>query len=385
MQIISIPKQSNSTVSLLMAKTGSRFENSKVKGISHFVEHCVFKGSKKYSQKQITTGIEKFGGILNAFTDYEITAYHVKIANNYKEQTLDILQDLVTNPVFPVKEITKERKVILEELKMYEDSPQWAVENEMNKILYPNGSGLHLPIIGTKETLKKINKKALEEYHKENYEKLTLIRIGDVKEKSIIAPFKESTTPEILPDKKKRKTLIKRQDITQANVVISNYVNLMGITRINRWTIFKVLNAIYNGMSGRLFQVIREQNNLVYRISFGASMFSCGGIQWVVSLGLEKNKINKAYDLIIKELTRPIEREEIRVALTKLNGLDALYYDNNLNVAETVIYSLVNGLDYKEVLYGNKKYYEEVARDINLYLKRINFADNIMVGIIPSN
>lgn len=383
MQIIQIPKIGNSTVSMIMSNAGSRFENPKVKGVSHFAEHLLFKGSKKYTQKQITSGIEKFGGILNAFTDYELTIYYVKIANQYKEQTLNILEDFVINPIFPVKEITKERKVILQELAMYKDSPQWAVENELNKILYPNDSGLHLPIIGTKESLKKINKKVLEDYHKENYEKLTLIRVGDVKEKLIITPFKETVSPEILPDKKNRKILIKRKDITQSNCIISNHINLIGITRINKWAIFSILSAVYNGMSGRLFQVIREQNSLVYRIQFDVMMFSCSGARWEVSLGLEKNKIGKAYDLIIKELTRPIEREEVSKAITRLVGNHVISLDNNFNVAETIAYSLVKGLDYKEVLYENKKHYEEVAKDINSYQKRINFSDNVCVGIVP--
>ena len=385
MEIIQIPKQGTSTVSMILAKTGSRFENPKVKGISHFVEHLCFKGSKKYTQKQITLGIERFGGILNAFTDYEITAYHVKTANNCKEQVLDILQDFVLNPIFPIKEISKERKVIIEELKMGEDNPQWAVGDYLNETLYKESSGLYLSTIGTRGSLKKINKKALEDYHKENYEKLTLIRVGDVKEKSIITPFKEIASPEILPDKRKRKNLIKRPNIAQANVIIANYVNLMGMTRMDRWAIFKILMAIYNGMSGRLFQTIREKNNLVYGIHFSAMMLSCGGIQWEVSLGLEKNKINKAYDLVVKELTRPIEREEVAIALTKLNGLDSLYYDNNYNLSEAIAYALINGLDYKEILYNSKKHYEEVAKDIGEYQKKINFSDNIMVGIIPSN
>jgi len=123
MQTIRIPKKGNVTHSLIMARTGARFENPKYKGISHFVEHMLFKGTKKRTPKEIALDIEKYGGDLNAFTDWEITAYWASMANKYKNQSLDVLKDMIKNPIFPNKEIKKERQVILQELKMYGDSP----------------------------------------------------------------------------------------------------------------------------------------------------------------------------------------------------------------------------------------------------------------------
>lgn len=154
MQTIRIPKKGKTTVIMVIANIGSRFENTKYKGISHFVEHMCFKGTKDRTRKEIDLGIEKYGGILNAFTDTEITAYWAKIANEYQKEATNIIIDLASNPIFPEKEISKERKVILQELKMYEDSPEHYVDELFDKTLYKKSSGLYLPVIGTRQQQK---------------------------------------------------------------------------------------------------------------------------------------------------------------------------------------------------------------------------------------
>ena len=383
MQLIQIPKKGNTTITMVFSNAGARFEDNSIKGISHFVEHLCFKETKSRTQKEIALGIEKCGGVLNAFTDWEITAYWTKVANKYKKQSLDITQDLVTNPVFPKEEISKERKVILQELKMYEDNPSTQVYDYLNKKLYNKDSGFYLPIIGTEKSLTHINKEILEEYHKKKYEHLTLIQVGDVKENEIYVPEKKIIVPEEIKKYKRNKFLFKRKDIKQANITIANYVNLANIPKLDRLIIFNLLGAIYNDMSGRLFQTIREQNNLVYRIHFYFDIFSCGGVQWRVTLGLDKTKITKAYNLIIKELNKPITKQELTYAITKLSGQKDIALDNPLNIVSTVAYSIRKGIDWKERIYNYHKNYERVGHLINDYQKIIDFKENILVGVIP--
>jgi len=385
MQKINIPKKSKTTVIMALTNIGSRFEHPKYKGISHFVEHMCFKGTKNRTQKEIDLGIEKYGGVINAFTDTEITAYWAKIANEYQEEATDIIMDLASNPIFPKKEVLKERKVILQELKMYEDNPEYYVDELLNKTLYKKSSGLYLPILGTKETLSNIGRKELKNYHKINYNNLVLIKVGNVQESELIVYNKRKSdisSADVNLDNLDKKFFVKRKDITQANVIIGNDINIPN-NKLDNLFAFKLLKSVYSNMSGRLFTVIREKHNLVYRIHFYFKMYSCGGIKWEVDLGLEKGKINKAYDLIIKELSRPLTKKEIEYALLKEIGSMDMYLDNNLNTIKIIARSLIQDIDYKEVIYNYKKHLHRIAKSINDYQKAFNFKRNVLVGVIP--
>lgn len=383
MQIIRIPKKGNTTHSLIMARTGARFEYPKYKGINHFVEHMCFKGTKKRTPKEIALGIEKYGGDLNAFTDWEITAYWTEIANRYKKQSLDILEDMIKNSTFPNKEIKKERQVILQELKGHKDHPSSFVSDFLNQKLFNKNSGFHLPIIGTEESLNNINRKELVEYHKKYYNDTVLIQIGNVSAKE---DYKSIIIPEY-PFEVNTGNLgsfffESRKDITQANIIISNYINL-NTPKLDKLMAIQILEAIYSDMSGRLFTVIREKHNLVYRVHFTWEMYGCGGIQWFVSLGLDTDKIHKAHELIIKELTIPISKKEVDYALTKLTGAREIILDKPTSLATITAYSVIRNMDYKQLIYHYKKHYKRIAKSINDYQKMFNFKKNILVGIIP--
>jgi len=383
MQIIRIPKKGNVTYSLIMANTGARFENPKYKGISHFVEHMCFKGTKKRTTREIALEIEKYGGDLNAFTDWEITAYWTEITNRYKEKSLDVLKDMIRNPTFPNKEIKKERQVILQELKGHRDNSRYFVYDYLNQKLFNKNSGFYLPIIGTEKSLNNINRKELQTYHRKYYNNPIIIQVGDVSAKE---NYKNIIVPEYLFEvnsKNLNKSFFKvRKGITQSNVVISNYINL-NIPKLDKLIAINILKAVYNDMSGRLFTVIREKHNLVYGIHFTWEMYGCGGIQWLVGLGLNANKINKAHELIIKELIRPISKKELDYTMTKLIGGRERVLDEPSSLATITAYSIVRNMDYKQLIYYYKKHYKRIAKSINEFQKMFNFKKNILVGIIP--
>ena len=127
MNKILISKKGNSTFTMIYAKVGSRSEPEDIKGISHFTEHLMFKGTKTKTAKEIAYSIEKYGVNLNAYTDNELTAYWIKSANRYKKDSEKILMDMLHNSTFPQEEIDKERNVIIQEMKMYEDNPRYLV------------------------------------------------------------------------------------------------------------------------------------------------------------------------------------------------------------------------------------------------------------------
>lgn len=385
MNKIFINKPGKSTLVLVAVNTGAFNEVDAYKGISHFVEHLCFKGNPKRNQRQISGAIDNVGGDINAFTDWEITAYWAKVGNSYKDLALEVITDLATKPVFPAKEIDKEREVIIQEMKMYQDDPKDYVDDVFNQALYSKQSGFYVNIVGTRETLYNTKRDALIKYHKERYNNPTLIVVGDVKNKEeIIRPYEIKYVPSELTVHVD-KTLVERENITQANVLIGNSVYLGGMTKEEIIFALRLLDAVYGDMSGRLFDVIREKNNLVYRVHFQHSYFSNGTIQWAVSAGLDKDKIDLARELAVKELSRPVSKKDLEMALIKSIGVMEMTLDSITNLGVTTAYSLIGGIDYKEILFNYKKGFKKSLELVNVLIERMNFDKNILAGVVPKD
>ncbi|NQT28232.1 MAG: insulinase family protein, partial [Candidatus Omnitrophica bacterium] len=166
LDLIFSPFQDIETASLgVFLRGGARFEDRKVKGIAHFLEHMLFKGSLNYSHRQIKREIEGRGGSLNAFTSQEVTAYYANFLNKNLPRVLDILLDMVFNPLLKEREINKERNVILEEIKMYNDLPSSRAGMLLDRLLWKNHP-LGEEIIGHVATVKGINRKDLDNFQK---------------------------------------------------------------------------------------------------------------------------------------------------------------------------------------------------------------------------
>jgi len=182
----------------IWVKVGSKYEDEKVAGITHFIEHLIFKGTEKLKGNAFATRIESLGGTVNAFTSYDNTVYHIIIPKKAFEEGLDLLIESVEHPAFPVDEIEKERKVVLEEIKMGEDDPQRKLFNELFSVSY-QGHPYGRPVIGFNETVKGITRDNILEYYRSNYtpDNMTVVIVGD---------FDEITTKEIIG-----KTLGKRK------------------------------------------------------------------------------------------------------------------------------------------------------------------------------
>ena len=161
------------------ARCGGINESSSEKGISHFVEHLLYKGTPKRNSKKISEEIEKNGGILNGFTDETVTAYWCKMPSKHINTALDVLSDMVKNPLFDEKEIEKEKQVIFEEIKMYKDSPSNYVFHEIQRSLYKEPFGS--PLIGTEKTLNSLTREKIIERFKQVYQpnKMILCVVGN--------------------------------------------------------------------------------------------------------------------------------------------------------------------------------------------------------------
>jgi len=382
MNKIFVNSKGNATLVMVMIPTGSYYEDEKIKGISHFIEHLCFKGSPTRTRKDIDSAIEGVGGDINAYTDTEVTCYWAKVANRYKDMAIDVITDLALNPIFPVKEIEKEREVIIQELKMYKDNPTASVGDLFNATMYPETCGFHTPIIGTEKTLYDIGKKEIKAYHTEHYTRPTLIVIGDVKNKQEINDIDFSSTINQIYVPKKDTKIVTRK-LEQANVIIGNDIYLPQYSKLDKILMLNILNLLFNGMSGRLFGKIREENNLVYRIRFDNIVWSGGTISWYVSLGLEKDKVYKARKLIEQEMIKVVSKKELERTIVKTVGTEALEIEDINTVADLIAYSMRKQIDYRPLYYDFEKELRRVSENLNEFIKVMNFKQNLMVGIVP--
>jgi len=285
-------------------RSGGINESIEEKGISHFIEHLLYKGTNKRTSKQIAEEIEKNGGELNGFTSENITAFWCKMPSENIKIALDVLSDMVKNPKFDEKEIEKERKVIFEEIKMYHDNPRFHVFNEIHRSLYEAPFGI--PLIGTIETMNSINREKLIKKFNKIYtpNNMILAVVGNADFKEIVDYAKKNfgKKKQIIPEFKiKLKNEIrieKRKGIDQANLVFAYHVPL--ITDKKAYA-SKVLSAIMaEGMSSRLFEEIREKRNLAYAIKGDTTLTKDFSYALIYS-GTTKENVEKIKKIILRK------------------------------------------------------------------------------------
>lgn len=376
---VRINKQGNSVLVGTLIPVGSRNEVDNIKGVSHFLEHMMFKGTKNRTKNELTRAVERYGAEFNAWTSEEHTFYYMTISNKYYKIAREIIDDMVHNSVFPAEEVDKEREVIIQELQMYEDNPQSALFSEAQKEIFSKGSGLHIPIIGTRETLAKISRETLVNYYNSNYNKKVKIEVGDVEEarNTIILP--KNFSKESLAYSKEDK-VIQRPGINQANMVLTGLIHKEN-SRDNQT--LSLLSGVLNGFQGRLFQTIREENHLVYHCDFYTQVFSCGTIQYWVYAALNSDKIDKAKTLIKQELTRTVTEDEYSFAKDKVLGSHDLELDGKRAIGKVLIDSIINQEDYEDVLTKYKDINISLSQ-LNNFIKRADFNNSKLVAIVPA-
>ncbi|CEQ22807.1 M16 family peptidase [[Clostridium] sordellii] len=310
---------------------GSRIESEKLSGISHFIEHMLFKGTKNRTSKEIASTIDNLGGQINAFTSKECTCYYVKLLDEHIDIGLDILSDMFLNPLFDKEDIEKERQVILEELKMYEDSPEDLVYDLLMEGVYKTDA-LGGNIIGTKESLDNMNREIISDYFKKYYvASNSVISIsGNFKFEEIVKLIEEKfknlnkgdvnieiTTPEFHPC-----FIAKNKDTEQVNLAIS----LKAIPLEDREDAYalSIINNIFGGsISSRLFQNIRENKGLVYSIYSAPSLYRKSG-ELGIYASMSNENLKKVYNLVLEEIDNIRENhlteEEIRESKEQLKG-----------------------------------------------------------------
>jgi len=307
-------------------RNGGINESSHEKGISHFIEHMLYKGTPKRNAKKIAEEIEKRGGELNGFTDETITAYWCKMPSKYLNVALDVLSDMVKNPLFDEKELEKERKVIFEEIKMRRDNPHIYVLDNIQRELYNGTLGLNL--IGTYETMSVIDKKKIIKKFNEIYQPNNMI-LGIVGQANFddIVKFAEKSfgnikgkVPTIKFTTKNNSKIEKRKGIDQVNLIFAYHVPLATDKKSYAAEVLGTLMA--GGMSSRLFTEIREKRNLAYSVK-GDSSISKFFAYNSIYVGTTKEKINLVKKIILEEfkkVAKSLTEQELKQVKEQLIG-----------------------------------------------------------------
>jgi len=310
-----ITKRSSSVQSVSLGiwiNIGSRYESFEQKGISHFLEHLLFKGSKKYSCRAIKESIEGIGGALNGFTSEEHTCYLVKIPHRYTASALDILSDMVINPCLAPADIEKEKTVVLEELKMYRDLPQSYCLELLDELLWPN-QALGSPVIGTVETVNNISRNVLKTFQLNHYTPANIVisaagllddNLLVKKVSTIFSPLKTTNLNVFFKaqqSQNKPQLKIFHKETEQTHMAL-------GFHALKRDHPLKHAQAILHiilgaNMSSRLFNEVREKRGLAYEIGTGLKRYSDTGV-FLVHAGIDNRKVADCLGLIFQELAR---------------------------------------------------------------------------------
>ncbi|MEB3237908.1 MAG: pitrilysin family protein [Candidatus Sericytochromatia bacterium] len=306
--------------------TGSRNESPEIEGASHFIEHMLFKGTATRSALEIARALEDTGGSLNAFTNKEQTCYYARVLEDQVELALEVLSDMLLNSLFDPDEVKRERKVILEEIKMYEDNPDEYASELFQSVFWPDHP-MGRPIAGTRQSVRRLSREALLDYKQHFYAADRLVvsiagridgdRVVEQLER-LLAPLPRKSAPHALtaPTASTRR-VVKYRDTEQVQVLIGTAG--VAVDHPDLY-IHHMLDAILGGgMSARLFQQVREKRGLCYSISSYGAHHRLGGMFGIYA-GTNARKVDDLLAVTFEELRRPVTPEELDRAKRQSRG-----------------------------------------------------------------
>jgi len=340
-----MPEMRSVTIGLFLA-VGSRFEKPKESGVSHFIEHMLFKGTRKYpTSKEVSGAIEGIGGVLNAATDKELTVYWAKVAGSQFALAFDVLVDMILAPKFDATEIEKERKVIIEELAMYMDSPHDWVHVLIDEVMWPNHP-LGWDVGGTKQSVSGITRRGMMGYMARGYgpENLVISVAGDVKHSHVLeearkrfSGWERRSLPSCKPAPGANGASalrVEHKSTEQANVCIAGPA--LSRNHPDRFKLALLNVIVGEGMTSRLFMEIREKLGLAYDVHSYINHFADAGAL-VVYAGVDPSKLDKTISAIIGEIDRlrqePVLAEELHHAREYYKGRMVLRLEDTRAVA----------------------------------------------------
>jgi len=352
----------------IWVNVGARHEDKNINGIAHFIEHMLFKGTKKRSAADIAKEMDSVGGILNAFTNREYTCFYAKVLEKHLPMAVDLLSDIFLNSVFDPEELEKERKVVLQEISMVEDTPDDYVHDFFNEVVWPEDP-LGRPILGTVKTINSLSRENLTGYIKDRYVAGDIIisASGSIKHQEIVnllsgngfgslkteARGRKLDTPSFSP-----KIEVYKKKLEQVHLCMgTGSIEQTHPLRYHNYVLNTVLGG---GMSSRLFQEIREKRGLAYSVYSYLNTYSDTGYLSVY-VGTGESEYKQVIGLVRDELGRlkekPIDAEELQSAKEQIKG--------NLILGMESTDSWMTKLAKNEIYFGRDVPIDEVMAGID--------------------
>lgn len=389
----------NSIATAVMVGVGSRYEAPKINGISHFLEHMVFKGTQKYPTTDDVNTIERAGGLQNAYTDIDVTNYHNKVLAEDWELALEINKELALHPRLEDVYIERERNVILEEMKRYEDEPANKVEEAYHALLYPN-TKLGMRIIGEEASLRTVGANELRNFHTQWYapERIVVILAGQLSTYS--AQITERVT-EWFGDLPKKKTgdrevvtpsqatpqlaVVTKRDAAQAHLIIGLRAYKRDSEDRFAWGLFNLIMGV--SFTSRLFKEIREKRGLCYHVRSGSSAYHDVG-SWDIYAGVATEKVGEAIKAIIEELVKAkvhgVTEDELAVARKRLKTMLAFRSEDPEFWTEWYGRAEVFGMNLMTLEDYIKKIDAVTKEDINTLIKKYFVTEHLNMSLVWS-
>lgn len=353
-RLLHVPSASTISHACIIINTGSRDEPEGKAGLAHFIEHLIFKRTKKRSTNQILNRLESVGADLNAYTTKEYTCIHASFLNPYLDRTLDLFNDIIFHSTFPEEEMDKEKSVILDEIASYLDQPEEAINDDFEDMLFA-GNALGNNILGTVESVSNFTREDVINFRKANYRtnEIVVAVLGDYSFNSVVKKGTKyfSDVEENSPSLNRKKPAILNptstdiyKPIMQSHCIVggqtysTHHKNKAGLMLLNNY-------FGGNGMSSVLNLQIREKYGIAYTIESNFSPLSDTGI-FSIYFGTDKEKHTKALTLIFKEMKKlkdhPLNELQLQKAKNKFIGQIALSEENRIGLIISMAKSLID-------------------------------------------
>jgi predicted Zn-dependent peptidase len=327
----------------IWVNSGGRYESAELNGASHFIEHLLFKGTRRRSARRISQEVEGAGGYLNAFTAEEQTCFHARASHDRFDLVLDVLVDMLLHSKFDPAEVEKEREVIKEEWAMYRDQPAQYVQELLNATLWPD-QPLGRPLTGTEQTLNRLKRDSLVKFHRNNYvaRNTVIVVAGRVNHPQVLRAvsrfnqwFRDKPVPRFAPaltEQERPHVTWHKRDAEQTQLALG--IRTCSRHDPRRFAVRLLSTLLAENTSARLFQLLREELALVYDIHSAASFLHDTG-DLVLSVGLDADKLRRVLRLIVAELRRftdkPPGRAELKRAIDYTISQTALSLESTEN------------------------------------------------------
>lgn len=380
----------------ILVGAGSCLENADNNGISHFIEHTTFKGTKRFNSRTLSEAFDDIGSQVNAFTSKEMTCYYVKSTKSAMERSVDLLSDMFLNSVYDEDELNREKGVIIEEINMSEDTPEDVCLDTLS-LAYFGNDGLGRTILGSKENITKFDKSYIEAYRKAYYNADNVvvsfagnvtIEEADLLVSKYIEPFLSANKSDslIVPtDKNLYGKISKNKEIEQLHLALGFSCVKYDDELNNEATVMNV--ALGSGMSSRLFQTVREKLGLCYTVySYPSGYRNTGSL--AVYAGVNKETVNKAYDAIfavLKELQNDgIGESELSRAKSQM--LSSFEFGSENTASQMMLFGKYLLFTDKIFDFDNKvKKIEGVTGEgLNKFIRSLDF-DDFSLSIVGKN